>query len=266
MERVVFLDLETTGRSAAKDKIIEIGMVEIIDRRITGKEYHQYVNPEQEVEAGAEAVHGMNWDSLKGYPVYAEVHAATMAFVDDSPAAPAAGAEETAAAGAVSTKVVAHNAPFDIGFLDAEIDRLKLGMPSLYEVWNVQDSLKLARAKRPKMRNSLDALMEAFHIEVDRTKHGALVDAQILAKVWLWLTGGQERLELGAQGQAAAAASAQAAANGSANARSLPVRTLNDEERQTFNKYQDELRKISQSHGVDGLVWDDKGEPPGPAG
>ncbi len=176
--RRVVLDTETTGLSAEDGhRVIEIGCVELIDRRPSGRTLHLYLTPERDIDAGALAVHGLSRERLRDEPVFAQIAERLVDFV--------AGAE-----------VLIHNAPFDIGFLDAELSRL--GMRALRE-WtaSVVDTLALARQTHPGRRNSLDALCERYGIaNSHRTLHGALLDAQLLADVYLAMTRGQDSLEI----------------------------------------------------------------------
>lgn len=176
--RRVILDTETTGLSVEDGhRIIEIGCVELVDRRPSGRTLHLYLNPERDIDAGALAVHGLSLDKLRDEPVFAQVAERLVDFV--------AGAE-----------VLIHNAPFDVGFLDAELGRL--GMRAFGEwVDSVVDTLALARQLHPGRRNSLDALCERYGIaNSHRTLHGALLDAQLLADVYLAMTRGQDSLEI----------------------------------------------------------------------
>ncbi len=176
--RRVILDTETTGLSAEDGhRVIEIGCVELIDRRPSGRTLHLYLNPERDIDAGALAVHGLSRERLRDEPVFAQIAERLVDFV--------AGAE-----------VLIHNAPFDIGFLDAELNRLGMRM---FREWtaSVVDTLALARQMHPGRRNSLDALCERYGIaNSHRTLHGALLDAQLLADVYLAMTRGQDSLEI----------------------------------------------------------------------
>jgi DNA polymerase III subunit epsilon len=176
--RQVVLDVETTGLDAsAGHRVIEIGCVEILNRRPTGQKFHRYLNPEREIDAGALAVHGIEMSRLLGAPKFADVAAELIAFID--------GAE-----------LIIHNAPFDVGFLDAEFARLSEPR-TVAGFCRVLDTLALARSLHPGQRNSLDALCKRY--SVDNTKrelHGALLDAGILVDVYLAMTGGQSALAL----------------------------------------------------------------------
>lgn len=178
MTRQVVLDVETTGLDAsAGHRIIEIGCVEIINRRLTGQKFHRYLNPEREIDAGALAVHGIEMSRLLGAPKFADIAGELITFID--------GAE-----------LIIHNAPFDVGFLDAEFARLA-DARTVAGFCRVLDTLALARSLHPGQRNSLDALCKRY--SVDNTKrelHGALLDAGILVDVYLAMTGGQSALAL----------------------------------------------------------------------
>lgn len=175
MSRQVVLDTETTGLShQAGHRLIEIGCVELIDRQVKGN-YHVYLNPERDVDEGAFRVHGISRDFLKDKPLFADVVDAFLAFIDGS-------------------ELIIHNATFDVGFLDAELTRL--GWPkTLQDYATVFDTLVYARQKHRGARNNLDALCKRYQINNQhRTQHGALVDAEILASVYLAMTGGQIEL------------------------------------------------------------------------
>ena len=187
--RQIVLDVETTGlEAAAGHRIIEIGCVEILNRRPTGQKFHRYLNPERDIEAGALAVHGIDSARLQQAPRFADIVGELLAFIS--------GAE-----------LIIHNAPFDVGFLDAEFARLSGDARTVAAVCKVLDTLALARRLHPGQRNSLDALCKRY--SVDNTKrelHGALLDAGILVDVYLAMTGGQSALALdmsGGRGQEA---------------------------------------------------------------
>lgn len=170
MTRHVVLDTETTGLDFANDKIVEVGAVELIDLRPTGRTFHQYVNPGIPVPAAATDVHGLTNEFLAPFPVFHDIAPALVSFLADSP-------------------IVAHNASFDAGMLAAEF-----GAPLSNEII---DSLAIARRKHPLGPNSLDALCRRYGISTaHRTLHGALLDAQLLAEVYPDLIGRQPTLEL----------------------------------------------------------------------
>ncbi|WP_246797400.1 DNA polymerase III subunit epsilon [Burkholderia perseverans] len=174
--RQIILDTETTGLNARNgDRIIEIGCVEMLNRRLTGNNLHFYVNPERDSDPGALAVHGLTTAFLSDKPKFAEIAEALRDFVRGG-------------------ELIIHNAPFDIGFIDAEFERL--GMPPLLEHCDgVIDTLVQAKSMFPGKRNSLDALCDRFGISnAHRTLHGALLDSELLAEVYLAMTRGQESL------------------------------------------------------------------------
>jgi DNA polymerase-3 subunit epsilon len=178
--RHLILDTETTGLDPRQGhRIIEIAALELLDRQPTGRTLHLTIDPEREIDAGATQVHGKTWDDLRGKPRFGDVAAEFLAF----------------AGGAVW---IIHNAPFDVGFLDAELARA--GHPLCEGVASrIVDTLALAREAFPGKRNSLDALCERFGVDnTRRTLHGALLDAELLSEVWLALTRGQEALAIDA--------------------------------------------------------------------
>jgi len=176
--RQVILDTETTGLNPATgDRIIEIGCIEMVGRRLTDRTFHHYINPERDIDAGAFAVHGLSREFLSDKPVFGNIVEQLIEFVD--------GAE-----------IVIHNAAFDLGFLDNEFALLK--RPPFRDLASkITDTLLDARQMFPGKRNSLDALCERFAISNEhRTLHGALLDAQLLAEVYLAMTRGQEDLTI----------------------------------------------------------------------
>ncbi len=180
--RQIVLDTETTGLEVNQGhRIIEIGCVELVNRRITGRHFHQYIQPERDIDAGALDVHGITQDFLAGKPTFDQIAEEFLEFVR--------GAE-----------LVIHNAPFDVGFINAELDRLEPRRGALDSVCSVIDTLQMARHKHPGQRNNLDALCQRYEIDnTSRTLHGALLDAEILAEVYLAMTGGQASLGLDAE-------------------------------------------------------------------
>jgi DNA polymerase-3 subunit epsilon len=177
--RQIVLDTETTGlEAAAGHRVIEIGCVELVNRRYTSKTFHRYVNPEREVEAGALEVHGIDDDFLSTQPTFAEIAPAFMDFVRGG-------------------ELVIHNADFDVEFLNHELRRLSDMPRNIRECCEVLDTLTLARKMHPGQRNSLDALARRYEVDNSmRELHGALLDARILAEVYLAMTGGQVALLL----------------------------------------------------------------------
>ena len=176
MRRIV-LDTETTGLEATEGhRIIEVAALELADRRATGRHFHRYVNPERAIDFAATEVHGLTAEDLADKPRFADIADEFLDFVQ--------GAE-----------VLIHNAAFDVAFLNAELERS--GRPRLESVCKVADTLELARDIHPGKRNSLDALCERYAVDHSRrTLHGALLDAQLLADVWIAMTRGQETLDI----------------------------------------------------------------------
>ena len=177
MIRQVVLDTETTGLEAdLGHRIIEIGAVEMIDRKLTGRRFHRYLNPERDIDDGALAVHGITREFLADKPVFLDVVDELLEFIE--------GAE-----------LVIHNAPFDIAFLDQELRSLAPRKLRIEERCSVIDTLVMARHKHPGQKNSLDALCRRYDVDnSQRELHGALLDAEILADVYLMMTGGQTAL------------------------------------------------------------------------
>jgi len=192
--RQIVLDTETTGLNPRSgDRVIEIGCVELFNRRLTGNNFHSYLNPERDSEDGALAVHGLTTEFLSDKPKFAEIAGELCAYLK--------GAE-----------VIIHNAPFDIGFLDAEFERLKIARFN-QQVGAVIDTLVQAKEMHPGKRNSLDALCDRYGISnAHRALHGALLDAELLAEVYLAMTRGQNSLTMEHADQQGQDSQAQAAA------------------------------------------------------
>ena len=184
--RQIVLDTETTGLEVSLGhRVIEIGCIELINRRVTGNHWHFYINPEREIDSGAFEVHGISNDFLEDKPRFAEL---AQDFVDY-----VKGAE-----------LVIHNAAFDVGFLNYELSLLEQSLPPLEDYCGVLDTLLLARQKHPGQKNNLDALCKRYGIDNShRSLHGALLDARILADVYLVMTGGQTSLGLDVEQTAA---------------------------------------------------------------
>jgi len=172
--RLVVLDTETTGLNPQEGhRIIEIGCVELLNRRLTGKRFHSYINPERSIDEGAIAVHGISNDFLKDKPLFKDIVDEFIKFIQDA-------------------ELVIHNAPFDVGFINHELSKLSLNGNKVTDYSSVFDTLAYARKKHPGQRNSLDALCKRYNIDNShRELHGALLDAEILADVFLLMTGGQ---------------------------------------------------------------------------
>ena len=179
MTRQLILDTETTGLDPASGhRIIEIGCVELINRKLSGNRFHVYLNPDREIDAGAVSVHGLSSEFLADKPRFPDIAKDLIDFIKDS-------------------ELVIHNASFDIGFLNNEFSLLGTEYKPVTEFCSVLDTLLMARKKHPGQRNSLDALCKRYGVESKhRTLHGALLDAEILAEVYLAMTGGQTTLLL----------------------------------------------------------------------
>ena len=181
--RQIVLDTETTGlEPSLGHRIIEIGCVEMINRRTSGKTFQHYLNPQREIDPGAQEIHGLSNEFLEDKPLFADIADEFLEFVG--------GAE-----------LIIHNAPFDIGFLNKELE-LAAHDQRIEDICQVLDTLVLARSMHPGQRNSLDALCKRYRIDnANRELHGALLDARILADVYLSMTGGQATLSLDGTGQ-----------------------------------------------------------------
>lgn len=227
--RQVVLDTETTGLETSRGhRIIEIGCVELLNRRASGRHYHSYLNPEREIDDGARAVHGMSLADLAGRPRFAEIVDELIAFIG--------GAE-----------LIIHNASFDVGFLDAEFLRLaREPAPRIDALCTVLDTLALAREMHPGQRNNLDALCKRYGIDNShRELHGALLDARILADVYLAMTSGQNALALD---DSPRRASVRLAAVAASDGPPLVVVAATAEERAAHEQMQELLHKESHGH------------------
>ena len=177
--RQVILDTETTGlEPASGHRIIEIGCIELKDRRKTDRILHYFINPEREIEQEAIEIHGITEEQLEGEPVFGDIADRVIEFIRDS-------------------EVIIHNAPFDVAFINAELSRLGDEWGRLEDYCRVTDTLVMARELHPGQKNSLDALSLRYQVDVARNLHGALLDARILLDVYLAMTGGQSSLLLG---------------------------------------------------------------------
>ena len=187
--RQIFLDTETTGlEHKLGHRVIEVGCVEMRNRRLTNRHFHRYINPDRDIDAGALAVHGISLEFLQDKPRFADIAAEFLDFVR--------GAE-----------LIIHNAPFDIGFLNAELALLDMA-PIETVCHGVQDTLRMAKELYPGKKNNLNALCERYGVDnTKRTLHGALLDAEILAEVYVAMTRGQESLIMDLEGDAGAQAS-----------------------------------------------------------
>ncbi len=235
--RQVVLDTETTGLEVDKDhRIIEIGCIEMLHRRVTGRSYHQYLNPERDVDVGAQQVHGLSRERLSPEPKFAEIAAQFLEFIQ--------GAE-----------LIIHNAPFDVAFLNAELRRLGDAAADVAASCSVLDTLLLARKMHPGQRNNLDALCKRYGVDnSQRDLHGALLDARILADVYLAMTGGQVKLVWGTDAdleqEPFAAQSARSAASGAAEGRRVPIVHASEEELLAHEQALQRLDKASNGQTV----------------
>lgn len=211
--RQVVLDTETTGLEVElQHRVIEIGCVEIFNRRLTGRHFHRYLNPERDIDEGAVQVHGLTRQRLAKEPTFAQIRTEFLEFVRDA-------------------ELIIHNAAFDVAFLNAELGRGAESSARIGDLCRVLDTLALARQMHPGQRNSLDALCKRYSVDNSRRDyHGALLDARLLAEVYLSMTGGQAAMVLNAEPDPALARSRLAIAVGASAAAPLVVITANDEE------------------------------------
>ena len=177
--RQVVLDTETTGLSTAQGhRIIEIGCLELVNRRLTGRDFHRFLNPDRDIDEGAERVHGISRADLEIEPRFHEIVDDFLAFIKDA-------------------ELIIHNATFDVGFLEHELTLMKHKQPKIEDHATVLDTLTMAREIHPGQRNSLDALCKRYEVDASkRDVHGALIDSELLACVYLAMTGGQADLSL----------------------------------------------------------------------
>ena len=231
--RQIVLDTETTGLEPEQGhRIIEIGCVEIVNRRLNGRHFHQYLRPDRRFDPAAFAVHGISDEALEDKPPFSEVSEAFLSFVD--------GAE-----------LVIHNAPFDVGFLNHELARLGAGQSPIESYCGVLDTLALARDLHPGQRNSLDALCKRYGVDNSgRELHGALLDAEILAEVYLVMTGGQESLDLSTTAPAPANRGAAPGGERAARARLCVIRPSDEE----LEAHRERLRAIDEA-SEGGCLW-----------
>jgi len=231
--RQIVLDTETTGlEPEAGHRIIEIGCIEIQNRRITSSRYHQYINPEREIDAGAIEVHGLTTEFLSTKPVFADIAHDFLEFVD--------GAE-----------LIIHNAPFDTGFINSELERLEDGGSPIAGRCEIFDTLPFARELHPGQRNSLDALCRRYEVDnTHRDLHGALLDAELLADVYLAMTGGQVDLQLAAEASSSGNEAALAASRPAVR-RDIPVIAPSAEE---LAAHRENLERIDGASD-NGCLW-----------
>jgi len=232
--RQIVLDTETTGLEIKQgNRIIEIGAVEIVNRKLTGNHYHQYIQPDRESEEGALAVHGITSEFLADKPRFADI---AQEFVDY-----VRGAE-----------LIIHNAPFDVGFLNHELQMLGSQWEKVDSICSILDSLVMARKIRPGQKNNLDALCRFYGINnAHRELHGALLDSEILADVYLAMTGGQVSLLLGGEQTNNTDEQATNIKRLDASREKLVVQYANEEE---LKVHQDRLEAINKASGG-ACVW-----------
>jgi DNA polymerase III subunit epsilon len=215
--RQIVLDTETTGLEVEQHhRIVEIGCVEVFNRRLTGRTFHRYLNPEREIDEGAQQVHGLSREQLSKEPRFAQIHGELLEFIRDA-------------------ELIIHNAPFDVAFLNAEFRLLEKAANGVHakitDFCRVLDTLALARQMHPGQRNSLDALCKRYSVDNShREYHGALLDARILAEVYLTMTGGQAKFTLSAESDTARSRARQAAPPRLAAGVRIVVVKANDEE------------------------------------
>lgn len=231
--RIVVLDTETTGLNPQEGhRIIEIGCVEMVKRRLTGKRFHVYINPDRIIDEGAIAVHGITNQFLDDKPHFEQIVEDFIAFIN--------GAE-----------LVIHNAPFDVGFINHEFSRLKNKAGTITDYSEVFDTLAFARKKHPGQRNSLDALCKRYSVDNShRDLHGALLDAEILADVFLLMTGGQSSLLDEAQTGISESSTNTEVKRMPVDRPELKVIRCNDEE---LTAHQQRLEAIKKASGV--CIW-----------
>ena len=235
MKRQIVLDTETTGiQPELGHRIVEIGCVELLDRKVTGNTYHQYINPERDMDDEVIKIHGLTNQFLADKPVFADIAADFVEFVS--------GAE-----------LSIHNAAFDVGFINHELARLK--QTGIDQVCSVVDTLALARAKHPGAKANLDALCRRYQIDNSaRVYHGALLDSEILAEVYLRMTGGQVTFALDAQDSTSSDRQAANSAAVSSIQLSGPLKVIRASEEDSAAH--DALLEKLRGKAGDGLVWD----------
>ncbi len=225
--RQIVLDTETTGLEPKEGhRIIEIGAVELVNRKITGNNYHQYIQPDREIDAGAMEVHGITPEFLADKPRFGEIASEFLAYIQ--------GAE-----------LIIHNAPFDVGFINHEFAMLGPKWGRVEDHCQILDTLAMARNLHPGQKNSLDALCKRYNINnAHRTLHGALLDSEILADVYLAMTGGQVSLSLSSHGGADESRAGSEIRRIDSERPVLKVIKANDEE---LARHEDRLQAIDKA-------------------
>jgi len=233
--RQIVLDTETTGLETSQDhRIIEIGCVELVGRKLTGRHYHQYINPQRKVDEGAMEVHGISDQFLEDKPLFDQVAKEFLEFVD--------GAD-----------LVIHNAPFDVGFINHEIAKLSGKYQVIETSCRIIDTLALARQKHPGQKNNLDALCKRYGVDNSaRDLHGALLDAEILADVYLLMTGGQVNLNISDQSNSANGEVSGKSSIRRLSADRMPLRIVKPSEDE-LALHQQKLDAINKSSGA--CIW-----------
>jgi len=235
MNRQILLDTETTGLDPKSGhRVIEIGCVEIVNRKFTGSEFHTYLNPEREIDEEAEKIHGLSFEFLSDKPKFYEVLDEFLEYIKDS-------------------ELLIHNAPFDIGFINHEIKLHSKKGPFVETIVDkITDTLQIAREKHPGQRNSLDALAQRYEIGgYDRSYHGAILDSKILGDVYLAMTGGQSDLfQANAANQNSALAETKSDISSINDAKIVLTSISEDEEKRNL----DYLKSMQEETGVE-PVW-----------
>ncbi|MDH5737626.1 MAG: DNA polymerase III subunit epsilon [Gammaproteobacteria bacterium] len=232
--RQIVLDTETTGLEVEEGhRVLEIGCVELIDRKLTHRHFHHYLNPQRDIDEGALEVHGITREFLQDKPVFADVAQPFLDFVKDA-------------------ELIIHNAAFDVAFLNQELSNWDKKAGKITDYCAIIDSLEIARNRHPGQKNNLDALCKRYGVDnSQRDLHGALLDAEILADVYLLLTGGQTSLGLGQSSNQAGGTAAPQEARFERNGRSFRIIKASEEE---SGAHRDKLQRI-QSISEVGCVW-----------
>ena len=233
--RQIVLDTETTGLETSQGhRIIEIGAVEMVNRRFTGNNFHHYINPEREIDEAAIEVHGITMEDLRDKPLFDDIAVELIGYLK--------GAE-----------LVIHNAPFDVGFLNHEFREIGYGEKVVEDNCTVLDTLQLARKKHPGRKNNLDALCRRYEVDnTQRTLHGALLDAEILADVYLQMTGGQISLLGESEDLTRQPGTNSDAKVKLSDAAALPAILASAEELEQHQKWLELLRKEAKQE----VIWD----------
>ena len=224
-KKLIVLDTETTGLEVDQGhRVVDIGAIVLKDRKKTNEYFQSYVNPERLIDREAQEIHGISNEQLEKEPKFSEIAESFLEFVQDS-------------------VLIIHNAPFDLGFLNSELQRASSNYPKLEEICEIEDTLVLARKKFPGRRNKLDDLADRYEIEgYDRTFHGALVDANILADVYIHLTGGQIMLNFSSSNSKSSNQLNDEKESNNLLDYSITQVTVSNEEMTAHKKKEDELR------------------------